>query len=170
MGAELVVRGGAVPDGVLLGAGQHGDRLGQLGVGGQWPVRVPVGAQHAGQDERVAVVGLLPGDRVPVPVAGYRHRVDRVDRPAGGAQAGDKQPAGRLDRYRDRVPGAVAVGREQFQQLRQTGRVVADPAPGQQLAAGVDHGDVVMIFSPVDPAVNVHASSVLLDVVAVALV
>ena len=58
VGAEPVVRGGAVPDGVLLGAGQHRDGLGQLGVGGQRPVRVHVGAQHVGQDERVAVVGF----------------------------------------------------------------------------------------------------------------
>jgi hypothetical protein len=35
----------------LLGAGQHRDGLGELGVGGQRPVRVHVGAQHAGQDE-----------------------------------------------------------------------------------------------------------------------
>ena len=58
VGAELVVRGGAVPNGVLLGAGQHRDGLGQLGVGGQRPVRVHVGAQDAGQDDRVAVVGF----------------------------------------------------------------------------------------------------------------
>ena len=98
VGAELVVRGGAVPDGVLLGAGQHGDGLGQLGVGGQRPVRVHVGAQHVGQHDRVAVVGLPSRDRVPVPVAGHRHRVDRVDRAAGGAQAGNEQPA-RVSRW-----------------------------------------------------------------------
>ena len=34
VGAEFVVRGGAVPDRVLLGAGEHRDRLGQLGIGG----------------------------------------------------------------------------------------------------------------------------------------
>jgi hypothetical protein len=84
-GPEAVAGLGAVPDRVLLGAGQHRDGLGQLGVGGQRPVHVQVGAQHAGQHERVAVVGLLPRDRVPVPVAGHRHRVDRVDRAAGGA-------------------------------------------------------------------------------------
>jgi hypothetical protein len=48
------------------------------------------------------------------------------------------------------VPG------EQFQQLGQPGRVVADPAPGQQLPVAVCQGDVVVIFSPVDPAVNIH--------------
>jgi hypothetical protein len=73
------VRGDAVPDRVLLGAGQHGDGLGELAVGGQRPVGVQVGAQDVGQDDRVAVVGLAARDRVPVPVAGHRHRVDRVD-------------------------------------------------------------------------------------------
>ena len=73
---------------------------------------------------------FLPGDRVPVPVAGHRHRVDGVDRAAGGAQAGNEQPAGCLDGHRDRGFGAVAVLGEQVQQRREPGRVVADPAAG----------------------------------------
>jgi hypothetical protein len=35
----------------LLGAGQHRDGLGQLGISGQRPVHGDVGAQHIGQDE-----------------------------------------------------------------------------------------------------------------------
>ena len=105
-------------DGVLLGAGQHGDGLGQLGVGGQRPVHVHVGAQHVGQHDRIAVVGFPSRDRVPVPVAGHRHRVDGVDRTAGGAQAGNEQPAGCLDGHRDRGFKAVAVLGEQVQQRR----------------------------------------------------
>ena len=62
VGAELVVRGDAAPDGVLLGAGQHRDRLGELAVGRQRPVRVQVGAQYVRQDDGVAVVGLAAGD------------------------------------------------------------------------------------------------------------
>jgi hypothetical protein len=152
VGAELVVRGGAVPYGVLLGAGQHRDRLGELAVGGQRPVRVHVGAQHVAQDERVASVGFAPGDRVPVPVAGHRHRVDGIDLAAGGAQARGQQAARRLDRHRDGVFGAVAVFGEQFQQPGQAGRVVADPQPGQQPAVPVHEGDVVVVFRPVDSA------------------
>ena len=148
--------GGAVPNGVLLGAGQHRDGLGQLGVGGQRPVRVHVGAQHVGQDERVAVVGFAPGDGVPVPVAGHRHRVDGVDLAAGGAQARGQQPAGCLDGHRDRVIGGVAVLGEQGQQPGQPGRVVADPAAGQQVPVPVRQGDVVVVLGPVDPAVHVH--------------
>jgi len=71
---------------------------------------------------------------MPVPVAGHRHRVDGVDGAAGGAQARDQQPAGGLDRHRDRVFGGVAVPGQQAQQLREPGRVVADAAAGQQLA------------------------------------
>jgi hypothetical protein len=58
MRAKPVVRGGARPDGVLLSAGEHRDGVGELGVGGQRPVRVGVGAQDVGEHDRVAVVGL----------------------------------------------------------------------------------------------------------------
>jgi len=153
------VRAGARPHGVLLGAGQHRDGLGELGVGGQRPVCVHVGAQHVGQDERVAVIGFAARDRMPVPVPGYRHRVDRVDRAAGGAQARSQQPAGCLDRYRDRVLGAVAVLGEQTQQGGEPGRVVADPAAGQQLPVPVGQGDVVVALGPVNPAEHVHKHS-----------
>jgi len=98
----------------LLGAGQHRDGLGELGVGGQRPVGVGVGAQDVGQHDRVAVVGLAARDRVPVPVAGDRHRVDGVDGAAGGAQARGQQPARGLDGHRDGIFGAVAMGGEQF--------------------------------------------------------
>ena len=89
------------------------------------------------------MVGFAARDRVPVPVAGGRHWVDGADLPAGGAQARDKQPARGLDRHGDQVPGAVAVLSEQVGQLGQPGRVVADPAAGQQLPVPVHQGDVM---------------------------
>jgi hypothetical protein len=100
---------------------------------------------------------------VPVPVAGHRHRIDGVDLAAGGAQARGQQPAGRLDGHRDQVIWGVAVLGEQVQQRREPGRVVADPPSGQQLPVPVRQGDVVMVFGPVDPAVNLHGCSVPLD-------
>jgi hypothetical protein len=118
---------------IVTGIDDH-SRYCEFGAGGQRPVRVQVGAQDVGQDDRVAVVGFAARDGVPVPVAGHRHRVDRVDGAAGGAQARDQQPARGLDRHRDRVPGGVAVLGQQAQQLREPGRVIADAAPGQQLA------------------------------------
>jgi hypothetical protein len=45
---------------------------------------------------------------------------------------------------------------EQGQQRREPGRVVADAAAGQQLPVPVGQGDVVVIFGPVDPAVNLR--------------
>jgi hypothetical protein len=142
---------GALPDRILLGAGQHADGLGELAVGWQRPVRVQVGAQDVGQDQGVALVGLTAGGGVPVPVARHRHRVDWVDLAAGGAQAGDQQAARRLDRHRDRAFSAVAVGGEQFQQPGQAGRVVADPGAGEQPTVAVHKGDVVVVLRPVNP-------------------
>jgi hypothetical protein len=113
------------------------------------------------------VVGFAARDRMPVPVAGHRHRVDRVDLAAGGAQARDQQPARCLDRHRDQAGGGVAVLGQQGQQPREPGRVVADAAAGQQPPVLVHQGDVMIIFGTVDSAVHVHTSSVLLDVVAV---
>ena len=80
------------------------------------------------------MVGFATGDPCAGPVPGYCHRVDGVDRAAGGAQACDQQPAGRRDRHRDRVLRSVAVPGQQVQQLGQAGRVVADPAAGQRAA------------------------------------
>jgi len=49
-----------------------------------------------------------------------------------GTQAGGQQSAWCLDRHRDLVIASVAVVGHQFQQLAEPGRVVADPAAGQQ--------------------------------------
>jgi hypothetical protein len=48
------------------------------------------------------------------------------------------------------------VGGEQVQQLREPGRVVADPAAAQQLPVAIHQGDVMVVFGPVDPAEHVH--------------
>lgn len=49
-GTELVGELLPVPQGVLLCAGEDGDRSGEIGVVGQEPVDVHVGAQDVGQD------------------------------------------------------------------------------------------------------------------------
>jgi hypothetical protein len=107
--AELVGDLLPVPGGVLLGTGQDCDGAGQVAVVGQRAVGVHVRAQDVGQDEGVAGVGLLAGDPVPVAIAGCREGVDGEDLPVTSAEYRDKQPAGRLDRHRDRGLFGVTV-------------------------------------------------------------
>jgi len=76
---------------VLMGAGEHRDRLGQFTVRGQETVRVAVGAQDVGQHHNVGVVTLGPGDRPAFAVAGHCHRVDGINLSARCAQGGNKQ-------------------------------------------------------------------------------
>lgn len=147
----------AVPHRVLLGAGQDRDRLDQLGVGGQRPVGVHVGAQDVGQYQGIAGVGLLARDSVSVAVSCRRQRVDRVDGPLAGAQGSDQQTPAGLDGHRYRVFGVVAVLGEQIQQELVVGRVVADTAFGQELSGVVDQGHIVMGLGPVDTAEHGHA-------------
>jgi hypothetical protein len=162
----------AVPDSVLLGAGQDRNRTGLLAVAGQGPMGVPVGPQDVGQHDRVQRVRLRPRHSVAFPVASSRERVDRIDVAAGGLQTGDQQSPGGLDRDRDqRTPtptlalslvavlaaGGVMLG-EHGQQLGEPGRVVADPPLGHDGAVRGDQRDVVVVFGPVDPASDLHRS------------
>ena len=59
-GSQLVGHLGAVPHGVLMGAGEDGDGLGQWCVGGQRAMGRGVGAQDVRQGHGVGVVGLGP--------------------------------------------------------------------------------------------------------------
>lgn len=156
VGAQLVAGLGAVPDGVLLCAGDDADGFGEFGVRGQHAVLVAVGSQDPGQRHRVEVVGLLAADRAAFAVAGRGHRVDRVDGAAGGPQVRHQQAAAGLDRHRDRVVRCVSVLGQQGDQLCESGRVIADPGFGQQRAVGVDKGDVVVVTRPVDAAEDLH--------------
>ena len=132
------------------GPGQHGDGLGEFGISGQRPVGGQVGAQDVGQHQCVAGVGFLARHRVPIPITGHRHRVDRIDPAPGGAQAGDQQATAGLDRHRDRILSTVAGVGELREQRGETGRVVADPPLGDQRSFAIDQGDVVVGLGPVD--------------------
>lgn len=155
----------AVPDGVLLGAGQHRDRAGLLAVAGQGPV-----ACRSVRKMLASTIASSASDFAPrpgsFPIASGRKGVDRVDVAPGGLQAGDQQPPGGLDRDRDQLTPAlalvVAVGgvmlSEHGQQLGEPGRVVADPPLGYNGAIRGDQRDVVMVLGPVDPAGDLHRS------------
>lgn len=67
--AELVVGLTSVPDSVLLGPGEYGDGLCQLGIRGQRTVCGHVDARDVGQGRGIDRVGLPPRDGTPVSVA-----------------------------------------------------------------------------------------------------
>jgi hypothetical protein len=57
VGADFIAGLGAVPDRILLGAGEHGDRLGELAVVRQRPVCGLVRAQDVREHQGIAWVG-----------------------------------------------------------------------------------------------------------------
>ncbi len=154
---QLVGCLGAPPGGVLVRTSQHRDRAGQLAVGWQCPVHMGVRAQDVGQGHRVDMVALLPRYRMPLPVSGHGHWVDRVDPAAGGAQGRDQQPARALDRHRDRVVDGVACLRQQHDQLPEPFRTVRDAPLGDQRPIGVDHRDVMVLLGSIDSAIHLQS-------------
>ena len=91
-------------------------------------------------------------------VAGHRHRVDRIDRPAGLSQCGDQQPARGLDGHGDRILCRVPRLGQQREQLGETLQGVTDAALGEEFALSVDQSNVVVAFGPVDSAEHLHSS------------
>jgi hypothetical protein len=89
---------------------------------------------------------------VPLPVAGYGHRVDRVDRAPGRAKGGDQQPARCLNGHRNRVLGAVPGLGQQRDEFGEALDGLDDAPPGEELTFMVEQRDVVMPLGPVDPA------------------
>ena len=87
---------------------------------------------------------------MPFPVAGHRHRVDRVHLIAGRQQRLHPRPAVGLDPDHDRVRLVVAemVG-DQRVQRGDPGHALGQPAPDQPPPAGVLDLDVVMGLGPV---------------------
>jgi hypothetical protein len=61
-GAELVDLALTLPDQVLVRSGQHLERLGQLGVRGDWPVQMAIGAHKIGEKLGVGCDRLPAGD------------------------------------------------------------------------------------------------------------
>lgn len=147
---EPIVSASAVPERVLLGSREDGNRSGQVGVVRQRPMLFRIGPQDVRHYKCILVIGLLAGDS---------HRIDGIDPSAGGPQAGHQESAGGLDRNRDRVLRVVAVLGEQSQQAPEARRVVADPELAEQSGIGVDHGNVVMILRQSIPQVTSNVRS-----------
>ena len=121
-----------------------------------------IGAQDVGQRHRVRVIGLRPRDPVPLAIAGHGHRVDRVHRAPGRAQARDDQAARGLDRDRDRVLRGVTRLDQQLEQSPEALRVVTDAPLGDQLPGPVHQRHVVVGLRPSMPHVIANRTSLFL--------
>jgi hypothetical protein len=132
-------------------AGRGLDRGGEVGVGRQPTVGVPVGAQDVRQDHRVTRVGFPAGLAIALAVAGHGPWVNREHHEPGSPQRRHEQPFVAFDRDLD----CGRLGRmfgQQLDQLAEAGDVVADPCPGHHRAVVVHDRHVVVALGPVDAA------------------
>ena len=149
---------GPVPDQALVAAGHQLDRLTQLGVPGDRAVMRPVQAHDLGQHMRIAGIRFRTGRRVPLPVTGHRHRVDREHLVPGRDQRLHPLPAVGLDPNLH-SPGRIVslkrtplVGNELRDQRMQPSDSVQPfgyPSTGQPAALLIDDLHIVVILSPV---------------------
>jgi hypothetical protein len=120
-----------------------------------------VGADHVSQRVRVAGVALGPRHAVPAAEPGRLQRVDREHQVARRGQRRDPRPAAGLDPGQDlSVVGVLAEeAADQQVQLRDPGRALGQPLPGQHLAGLVHHLHVMMVPGPVITCEQPHQHS-----------
>ena len=153
--AEPVGLAIAVPDQLLVGAGEYPHLGGFVTVAGDRPVVVAVGADQIGEDLGVAGVGLGAADVVALAVAGHRARVDRVDAVAGRDQGRDPGAAVRLDADHD-FARARGVLRDQLMQRGDARDAFGQPPGGESLARLVHELDIMMGLGPIIAYVQSH--------------
>src|SRR3546814_3061192 len=96
---------------------------------------------------------------MPGPVPGGGEWVDLVDHPATCSECGDPQAVVGFDPDRDQVFGGVAGFGECLEQSGEPGGVVVDSSPAHDFAQVVEDCEVVMVFGPIDSAVQSHRAS-----------
>jgi hypothetical protein len=130
--------------------GEGFDRVGQLGISGDRPVMLPVGAHQIRQHLGVAGVAFRTRGDMPFAVTRRRQRVDR-EHPIAGRQQGLHPRAAvglNADHHGLRLVVAEVIGDQRMQRghprdaFRQT--LTGQPAP-----LGILQLDVVMGFGPV---------------------
>ena len=148
----------AVPDELLVGAGEDAHRARFVAVACDRPVVVAVGAHEVGEQLGVAGAGLGAADVVAVAVAGHRARVDGVDPVAGRDQRRDPGAAVRLDTDHD-FARAGGVLRDQCVQRGDPRDAFGQPPGSEALTGFVHEMDVVVVLGPVVAHVQSHRGS-----------
>ena len=151
-GAELVGRGHPHLDQVAAGADGGAHRLGLVAERGGDPESVLAQAQVLGDHQRVAGVGLRPGDDLPVTPGLDRVGADRDHGVAGFEQRVDQASVGPFDTDRD--IDALPETSEPADQVGEPVGGVGDREPGLHPAGVVQDAHGVGLRGPVDPDVE----------------
>ena len=147
--AKLVDLALSSPDQTLMSSGKDLDRLGEVGVSGQRPVLVSVGADEVGQDSSITGVGFRTLGRMAVSIAARGQRIDGIDLVAGSHQRAHHQPSVGFDA--NDHPGRIfSVLGDEGMQLANSLEPFWNSSLCQHLPLFIDHAYVVVGFSPVD--------------------
>ena len=138
-----------------MGPGQDLHGFGHLGVAGNRPVVVAVGAGQLGEHPGVTGIGLRARGRVPLAVARRRHRVDRQHRVAGRDQRADEQAAVGLGGH-DHLRWISDVGCDQLVEPADALQAIGQAAAAEPAAITVLDQHVMVGLRPVMTNKHTH--------------
>src|SRR5712692_2758751 len=147
--AKLVDLALSSPDQTLMSSGKDLDRLGEVGISGQRPISVTVGADEVRQDPSIAGVGLRTRGRMAVSIAARGQRINGIDLVAGGHQRADEQASVDFD-ANDHPRRIFSVLGDEGMQLANSIKPFWNSSLCEHLPLFVDHANVVVGFGPVD--------------------
>jgi hypothetical protein len=119
-------------------------------------MRVCVGPQDVGENDRIAGVRFGAAGPMPIPITGNGVWIDGIHRPTGGEQRGNQEQARALDRHWDRFIQAFATFSEHTGQLGEASGTNTDPPLRQNIARLINDSYVVVVFGPIDPTRQTH--------------
>lgn len=123
---------------------------------------VSIRAQQMRQHQRIPPIRFAARNRIPIPITIRDLRVDLIHPMPRRPHRTDQQPATSLNRHihRNRLPG-IGLGMlcQQRQQRRQPGRVFLNTPAGQHRASVINDRHLMMLGSPINPAINRHRTS-----------
>lgn len=141
------------PEQVLLRAGQHLHRLGELSVAGDLPMVVAIGAHKICEDLGIATVGLRTRHCMTVAVAADSVGVDRVDDVPGSDQTLHQQTTVGFNADNN-TACIVGVSAHQLLDIAKPFDAVRYAERCQPAALLTDDADIVVLFCPIDAEID----------------